>query len=983
MQLLNWFSPAVKSGLLLTCLVLAQPLQASVPVASEVSEREEPSLQIELNGHGGAVRRIAVDSERNLVVTGADDKTARIWSLDERRLLRVLRPPVGANGRGRVYGVALHPQHPWVAIGGSSGSSAEHGIELYDVHGGQLIRRIGAGWGDVKRLQWTEDGRFLVATYAGAHGVRIFDVQGKLVFADAFPGEVYALAVRAGRLAAAGLDGSLRIYDVVDADVGESPIRLRVSHQIAARPVSLAFSPDGHSLVIGYFSPGRAPDVLAWESGAVRALPGPPRMAFEDLRAVAWSARTGRIAAAGSYGFSQRDVRLVTYDGLDRRLLSEQGVAKSSITDITSLPHGTLVYAVADGSWGIADPDGLHQPVVKESVLPELVGASHLRVSEDGKHISWNLAGDTRRVMFDLDRHAVFPDEGGDLPAPVVRRGFLDAPRQWENFRDPVVNGSVIALPEGELSRAVSLFREGGDAVLGTSTALYRIGSDGRIVWRMPTHTEVRAVNTARRGQIIVTSMLDGTVRLWNGRTGEELLALLVMPDHRWIAWTPAGYYDAAPRAADLIGWRVSRGADAAADFFSAARFRDKFNRPDIVDRVLETLNQSEGVKQADAEAHRATVTSTVDKILPPVVDLLTPAHISTSARQLAVRVRVRSFNDEPVTDLWARVNGQMAAMASVRDRPSSRGTRSGGERELTLALPTEDAQVMVFAKNKYGISEPARIFVKWTGAPSPSSPQHIDEGPNLYVLAIGVAGYRNVDKLRYAAKDAIDFADTMKRQQGVMYRKVEVKLLTDDGATRDEIMNGLDWLQRQMTQHDVGMIFLSGHGVNDPTMGYTFLPVNADPAKLRSTGVPTGEFRRTIESLVGKAVLFIDTCHAGNLMGSSRRKSLNDMTGVINELDSAESGTVVFSASTGRQFSIEDDTWKNGAFTKALVEGLAGEADVKKSGRVTHASLAYFVSERVKQLTRGEQSPVISSDGVPDFPLAIIRPNRSTSSIQ
>ena len=34
-----------------------------------------------------------------------------------------------------------------------------------------------------------------------------------------------------------------------------------------------------------------------------------------------------------------------------------------------------------------------------------------------------------------------------------------------------------------------------------------------------------------------------------------------------------------------------------------------------------------------------------------------------------------------------------------------------------------------------------------------------------------------------------------------------------------------------------------------------------------------------------------------------------------------------MFASSTGRQLSIENDTWKNGAFTEALIEGLSAAA--------------------------------------------------------
>ena len=60
---------------------------------------------------------------------------------------------------------------------------------------------------------------------------------------------------------------------------------------------------------------------------------------------------------------------------------------------------------------------------------------------------------------------------------------------------------------------------------------------------------------------------------------------------------------------------------------------------------------------------------------------------------------------------------------------------------------------------------------------------------------------------------------------------------------------------------------------------------------------------------------------------------------------------------------------------TRAVVEGMSGKADMGSTGRVTHKMLDLYVSERVKVLTRGTQTPVtIVPQGVPDFPVAISR---------
>jgi len=61
----------------------------------------------------------------------------------------------------------------------------------------------------------------------------------------------------------------------------------------------------------------------------------------------------------------------------------------------------------------------------------------------------------------------------------------------------------------------------------------------------------------------------------------------------------------------------------------------------------------------------------------------------------------------------------------------------------------------------------------------------------------------------------------------------------------------------------------------------------------------------------------------------------LSTINVIINELSSAENGVVVFSASTGSESSYEDKAWNNGAFTRALVEGLNGQADLLGRGEL------------------------------------------------
>ena len=64
--------------------------------------------------------------------------------------------------------------------------------------------------------------------------------------------------------------------------------------------------------------------------------------------------------------------------------------------------------------------------------------------------------------------------------------------------------------------------------------------------------------------------------------------------------------------------------------------------------------------------------------------------------------------------------------------------------------------------------------------------------------------------------------------------------------------------------------------------------------------------------------------------------------------------------------------------FTKAVLEGLrlsggTPKADLNRNGLITTAELDAWVAERVKDLTRGSQHPVMSRPPtVPDFPIFV-----------
>jgi WD40 repeat protein len=957
------------------CLLWAVVVQGAEPPT-------DPILRIDAGMHTGPIYHIAVDARSRWLVTASWDKTARVWDLSTGQLQNVIRPPIGANEEGRLYGLSMSPDGEVVALGGwtqfndGQDDLAPEGqaILLFDRATGRLLRRIDGLSGVIFGLAYSPDGRYLAATLAGASGIRVFKAgSGDLVGQDTdYGASSYSVDFsRDGRLVASSYDGYIRVYRL---DKSGLHLTVKAAAPGGKRPFGVRFSPDGRLIAVG-FADSVSVNVLDAATLALQYAPQSPGPNDADLTSVVWSFDGQFLYAAGS--LSNQDIRIIRqWPQAGKAPLRDAFAATDTVMDLHPLPQGGLVYSSGQPSWGVLDANGQRKHFMAAPTADLRDFASGFLVSHDGRAVRFSFKdGGTAPARFDLDQ-GLGPDDTtlAPLAAPHTSGPGISL-AQWRNGGPPQLNGRSLTLGPTEISRSVAITPDGQRFALGADFSVYLFNGSGEQIWRTDAPGAAWAVNVSGDGQTVVAALGDGTIRWYDIRDGREKLAFFAHADRkRWVVWTPSGYYQASPGGEDLIGWHLNHGRDTAADFFPASRLRSKFNRPDIIVRALSSSSEAEALRLANAESGRRSdaTSSSVQTLVPPVVEILSPQDGSAVVNNsVTVRYETRTPPDAPVTGLRARINGQPVSLPDIRGLAR---VGSDNAREVAIPIHEQNSEIQLFAENKNGVSTPASLRVVWSDT-TPAAAHEDMYKPKLYVLAVGVAIYANPSfNLGLPAKDARDFANVLLKQKGELYADVQVRLLTDADATKDNVLDGLDWLQHQVTARDVGMMFLAGHGMNDNTGKYYFMPYNADPEKLLRTGVPQTDIRDTLSSLAGKAVFFVDTCHSGNAIGTAKTRGLdNDVNAFVSDLASAENGVVVFTASTGRQFSLEDPAWGNGAFTKAVVEGLGGKADFQKSGRITLKGLDYYVAERVKELTGGRQSPMsIAPTGVPDFPIAV-----------
>jgi WD40 repeat protein len=945
----------MKFGVVLLAVMMSV---AAAAARAEEPPLQDPQLHIETGMHVSGIRRIAISADGQLLVTASDDKTARLWSMDDGRLLRTYRVPIASGSDGKIYAAAMTPDGRTVALGGwdayYGANNGSHYIYLFETISGKPIQRLGPLPNVINELAFSADGKRLAAGLSRNNGIRVWQAPfTSEPFTDSDYGDsVYGLDFAPdGRLAATSDDGFLRLYD--------SSFKLTEKRPAPGGkwPFSIAFSPDGARLAVGHIDT-MAIDILSGR--LLKFLRSVDLTGYTngDLMAVDWS-RDGATLYAGGRNYDADGIYpIVAWKGKEgTRLLSPDG-PRNTINDIVAAPQGGVVYSSHEPGFGRYDAAG-KLVMWKGAVTADMRDkhSGRFLAAPDAMSVWFGLKpGAAEPWLFDLNRLAFMAAEKAPegFIAPVTEGLAVEG---WINQMQPTLAKQVLELETYETARSLAVAPDKQSFVLGSDWAINRFDAGGKRLWRKSVEGAGWGVNLSADGEVAVVALGDGTIRWYRTSDATELLAFFVhVPDKKWIAWTPAGYYAASPGGEDLIGWHVNgKTWDERPEFFPASRFRDRFYRPDIVQLVLKTRDEAEATETANAKTGvEPPEQETIQELLPAVVEFAEDTlELETSTRDIELRYRVRSPSGRPITRLEIQIDGRPVTprgVAAVDDADDAN--------VLALSVPPRDSQITLIAYIGDQPGVPVTLPVKWTG------PIVVDKKPNLYALLIGVSDYSDAQlKLGYAAKDARDLSEKLAAQNGVFYNGVDIKLLLDGDATENAIETELARLRKKAGPDDNVIVFMAGHGVTDDARDFYFLPTGADtaPDMLAATAIDGDIIRKGLAKIPGKVILFMDACHAG--AGIQGGISQVDMSGLANGLTDGAS-VVMFASSTGREVSFEGPQWENGAFTEALLAIFDDRSAYGADGKLSISELDEQLTTRVEELTEGKQTPVMTKPG-------------------
>jgi len=567
---------------------------------------EQPVLVIDPGMHTAAIKDVGVHAAGRLAVTGSHDRTVRVWSLSDGKLLRTIRMPAGPDNAGKIYAVAISPDGALVAAGGRTTGASEPDVAyLFETYTGKMTARI-AGLPEVTdNLAFSSDGRYLAAGLHRPNGLRIYDRdrQWSEVFRDTnYGGEIYGVTFAAdGRLATTSYDRKVRLYD--------RAFRLVVPPRKVTggeRPFRIAFSPDGTMLAVGYADKAT---VDLFDGHSLAPLPGPnvDGLRNGNLGIVTWSKDGMTLYAGGTYG--EGDISSVlAWANAGRGERRALPAGRNTVGGLAALPEGRLLVAAYDPCLELLEPDGKPRWAHPSPQADFRSQYDKPAVSADGTIVDFDFEVRGKSPLrFDLRARKLSADPPADLQTIPPKQTEL-AVKGWNDGYSPTLDGKPITLQQYETSRSLAIHPDGGRFVLGTEWSLRAIDAKGEQLWQRGVPSAVWAVNISGDGRLVVAAYGDGTIRWHRMDDGRELLALYVLADKQnWVAWTPEGFYGATAGAFGVLQWHVNHGFDAAADTVPVNAI-PRLRRPDALALVLQELETARALGIADLKAARRDV---------------------------------------------------------------------------------------------------------------------------------------------------------------------------------------------------------------------------------------------------------------------------------------------------------------------------------------------------------------------------------------
>jgi hypothetical protein len=954
---------AALSGLVAIALAPALAEDQAPRKGTDLFDR--PVLAIDPGKHTALITSQAADPAGRYAVTGSNDRTLRVWSVADGKLLRTIWIPIGPENVGRVYAVAISPDGSTIAAGGwterINGGSA---IYLFDRESGAMVKSIHDVPTNVNFLTFSPDGRYLAAMLGPGGGLEVFDRDKGFeeVFRETYGTASLGAAFTIGdRLATTSADGMIRVYDYGPNAALKTEGRLGVDVSQEDGLIKVVTPLPG--------SPAARAGVLSGD--VITAIDNVPTRGLTLDQAV--EKMRGAINSPVKLTIVRGPEKEVKEFTIVRHLIAAASVFRR-VGEPVRAPSGTF-------PWGIAfSPDGKRLAVGYDDVSAvDVLDARTLKLLDkkspvgvaqgpDGLvHVAWSHDGqslfavgsvaDTRR------RDLIFAWGGGGL-GDERRMTYCASNR-----------AAGIA--------GVDAFSDGRLFVSSLASCLGVIDARGEPIWTVASPIldlldQADIMRVSRDGQVVdfgylgsVRPALRFDVRSLTLSSPPPNDGLTFAPNREGLAidgWRNGAGPTLAGRALPLQMFEIARSAAIAWDqkrFFLGSTFSLMAFDDSGAEKWRKNRNEARAVNAS--KDGRVVVAAYQDGSIR--------WHRADDGRELLILQVLPNKNGPSKWDwvLWtpegfyeATPGAQDTLKWVVNHGPDSAAATLPVSAIAKLHRPNALPHVLdqLETAHALGVDDISQARFDVQAATGSAKPP----GGVLHVLAIGVdtfgdkAGGLHLD---YAAEDAHDVAaallDSQKGGPGKasLYADVDLQYLPNDKADSAAVLDALDAMAQGMAKsgsdQDVAVVLVSSHGEMIDGQFY-LIPYGFDAGsqgRSIKSAVSASEFAKKVGALAahGKVLLLLDACHSGAVGAQDWAKDPDAK--ILQDAMDLENVTVLTS-SRKNELSQELPEWRHGALAEAFLDALKGAADAE--GVIRLSALTDAMENEVRSLTKGKQ---------------------------
>lgn len=915
--------------------------------------KSDPQLVINPLGHSGIINELIFTSDSKLLISVSEDKTIRVWNVGTGDLKRTIRPYSDmSSSEGNIYAAALSPDNNYLAIGGFFKSNA---VRIISLQRQQDVILLEAHENIITHLEFSNDGKFLASSGTdnkviiwslSTHDNKLYGQQERVL--EGAKKQIYdfSFAPDGGKIAAVSYDGTLLVWSTANGEL------LNDDRMHIDQALSVSFSNDGSKIFTG----GNKGKVLVWDANGNYST---KLIDIEDRVGNIIVNSDGKVLITSNRARLMSGSSVTTTFNYHKEFITAAAISGTYAATASSAQGKIFIWNTDNG-----------QPIkslVGKGTIPYRIGISDNTVTwtidkrSNSTENSFNF-NDLKFGWGDYNlsnyRQAIHENNGYKLIK--VDEYTLSTGFSGSIINDKRYDGRILCY---------TILSETRIAV-GSQFSLKIYSETGDLISRLPGHNgQVLSFANNLGGKYLFSSGGDQTIKVWNIDTGENLATLFLADNNEWVIWSPDGYYAASAGGEKYLGWQVNYSTDKLSSYYPSHAFRNKYFQPEYIKKIIQT---GEAFKPKEELLEQSIKENEVVKLTEkaPIITWLEPIEYQTNTSNTSVKAKVKITSETDLKSVKILLQGRNIPTKRDVSNIPDRDVNNEYVVEFDIPLVNVESTIQIFAATETArmVSDERVVIYQGSKDKMHSRDQPGNEfmlidyelKPDLYLLSIGISNFKDEQyNLSYADDDAKSITETFITQENKIFHKVYNKDLYNGSGSKNDILSGFSWLEKEVKSKDVVMIFIASHGMNYRDQFY-ILPYDGDVANLESTLISWEHFVQVLSKLPGKVVLFLDACHSGQLGSNLKQMDLAvENTEAFRELSSIENGVIIMSGSTGSESSLESDEWKHGAFSLAILEGLQqGKADIKQDGVIYLRELDFYVSERVSELTNNNQHP-------------------------